>query len=116
MQARLFRFVTALNASGLDPRCIERVGERVPAMLFGLDSQGAHAAGGSVPASIRDDALKMLADLTVAARTSGERAPGWRAARKLLRFAGHCIDFADLARRAERFRHEHHAALRAARE
>ncbi|MDE0238993.1 MAG: hypothetical protein OXQ84_02180 [bacterium] len=116
MQARLFRFVTALNASGLDPRCIERVGERVPAMLFGLDSQGAHAAGGSVPASIRDDALKMLADLTVAARTSGERGPGWRAARKLLRFAGHCKGFADLAHRAERFRHEHHAALRAARE
>ncbi len=58
----------------------------------------------------------MPADLIVAARTSGEQGPGWRAARKLLRFAGHCKGFTDLARRAERFRHEHHVALRAARE
>ena len=116
VQARLFRFVTALHASGLDPRCIERVGERVPVILFELEAQGANAPGGTVPASIRDDALKMLADLTVAAHTSGERGPGCRAARKLLRFAGHCSGFADLARRAERFRHEHREALRAARE
>ena len=73
MQSRLFRFVTALRASGLDPRCIEQVSERVPAILFELDAQGATAAGGGVTASVRDDALKMLADLTVAARTSGER-------------------------------------------
>ena len=116
VQARLFRFVTALRASGLDPRCIEQVSERVPAILFELEAQGATAAGGGVPASIRDDALKMLANLTVAARTSGERGPGCRAARKLLRFACHCSGFADLARRAESFRREHHAALRAARD
>ena len=116
VQARLFRFVTALNASGLDARCIERVGERVPAILFELDAQGANAAGAAVRASIRDDALKMLADLTVAARTSGEEGPGCHAARKLLRFASHCNGLADLARRAERFRHEHREALRAARE
>ncbi|MDE0417119.1 MAG: hypothetical protein OXI95_09325 [bacterium] len=76
MQARLFRFVTALHSSGLDPRCIERVGERVPAMLFGLDAQGANATGGAVPASIRDDALKMLADLTVAATDQRRAGPG----------------------------------------
>ena len=45
MQARLFRFVTALNASGLDSRCIERIGERVPAILYELEAQGANAAG-----------------------------------------------------------------------
>ncbi len=54
MQARLFRFVTALNASGLDPRRIERVGEHVPAILYELEAQGANATGGAVPAAIRD--------------------------------------------------------------
>ncbi len=58
VQSRLFRFVTALRASGLDPRRVEQVSERVPVILFELDAQGATAAGGGVPASIRDDALQ----------------------------------------------------------
>lgn len=113
MQAQLDRFLTALHTSGLDPRCIEQIERRLSFLLRELREKEPSSA---VPASIRVDVLKVLADMTAAARSSGEKGPGCRAARKLLRFAGHCSSFADIARRAEQFRREDHEVLRAARE
>ena len=113
MQAQLDRLLTALHTSGLDPRCIEQVERRLSFLLRELRKQEPSSA---VPESIRVDVLKVLADMTAAARSSGEKGPGCRAARKLLRFAGHCSSFADIARHAEQFRREHHEALRTVRE
>lgn len=113
MQAQLDRFLTALRSSGLDPRCIEQVERRLSVILCEHRKQKPSSA---VPASSRVDVLKVLADMTTAARCSAEKAPGCRAARKLLRFAAHCSSLADIARHAEQFRREHHEALRAARE
>ena len=113
MQAQLDRFLTALRTSGLDPRCIEHVERRFSALVREHREQRASSA---VPESIRIGVLKVLADMTAAARSSGEKSPGCRAARKLLGFAGHCNSFAEIARHAEQFRRGHHEALRTARE
>jgi len=113
VQAQLDRFLTALHTSDLNPRCIEQVERRLSLLLREHCEQKARSA---VPASIRVDALKVLADMTAAARCSAENSPGCRTARKLLRFASHCSNFDDIARHAEQFRREHHEALRTARE
>ena len=113
MQAQLHRFLTALRTSGLDPRCMEQVERRLSFLLREHRKQKPSSA---VPESIRIDVLKVLADMTAAARCSGERGPGCRAARKLLRFAGNCNSLTEIACHAEQFRREHHEALRTARE
>ena len=113
MQAPLDRFLTALHTSGLDPRCIEQVERRLSVLLCEHRKQKPSSAPS---ASIRIDVLKLLADMTTAALCSGEKGPGCRAARKILRFAGNCNSLAEIACNAEQFRREHHEALRAARE
>ena len=113
MQAQFDRFLTALRTSGLDPRCIEQVERRLSVLLCEHRKQEPSSAAS---ASIRNDTLKLLADMTTAALCSSQKGPGCRAARKILRFAGSCNSLAEIARKAEQFRREHHEALRAARE
>ena len=80
--------MVVLRGSGLDPRSVERIERRQPTLLYEFEAQNANAVDIAVPATVQDDGLKALADLTTAAQTSGERSPGWGAARKLLRLAG----------------------------
>ena len=112
MQGQLYRFLRALHASGLDPRCIERVETRLPLLL----RQHREPNANSNSASVTVEMMTLLAVLTTAAQTGGGQGPGCRAARKLLRFASHCKHFADLKCRAEQFRREYYGDIRATRE
>lgn len=94
-------FVGALRRSDFDPRCKEQVAERVARLVR-------HRK--------RDEVATTVRHLTTAVRNAGSGRPSRRPARKLIRFAGSCKDFDELARRAKAFRGEHNRAVHRAKE
>ncbi|MCZ0942337.1 MAG: hypothetical protein OXJ53_04705 [Gammaproteobacteria bacterium] len=106
------QFTGILRTSGLDPRCIKQATGNVPKLIEAFEAQPENRAGRRVRKPVRQAVRRMLAHLTSAARHVGDGSVSRREARRLIRFAGCCDDFAELQRRASQYRGRHNKMVR----
>ena len=101
------QFTGVLRTSGLDPRCIDQAAGNVPKLIEAFEAQPENRTGQRVRKSVRKAVRRTLRHLTSAARHVGDGSPSRAESRKLIRFAGCCDDFSELACRASQYRGRH---------
>ena len=107
----LAQFTGLLETSGLDPRCIHQAAGNVPKLVKAFEAQPENRAGRRVRKPVRKVVRRTLAHLASAARHVGDGSVSRVEARKLIRFAGCCDDFAALERRASQYRGRHNKIM-----
>ena len=108
----LAQFIGILRTTGLDPRCIKQAVENVPKLVKAFEAQPENRAGRRVRRPIRQTVRRTLGHLASAARHVSDGSPSRADARKLIRYAVCCDDFAELERRASRYRGHHNKIVR----
>lgn len=108
----LANFTGVLQAVDIDPRCVQQAVGNVPKLVTAYETQLENRAGRRVRKPVRRAVLRTLAHLTSAARHVGDGSPSRADARKLIRFAACCDDFAELERRASQYRGRHNKIVR----
>jgi len=100
----LAQFSAILQATELDPRCVEQAAGNVRQLIEAFEALPKNRAGIRVRRPIRAVVQRTLCHLTSAARQVGDRSVTRKDARKLIRFAGCCEDFSVLKERASKYR------------
>ena len=108
----LAQFTALLEATGLDPRCIHQAARNVPKLIMAFEAQPENRAGRRVRKPVRKAVRRTLTHLASAARQVGDGSASRAEARKLIRFASCCDDFAALERRASQYRGQHNKIVR----